>query len=260
MCLKVSSLTPKTYKVTTPVYQGPLDLLLRLIERAELDITKLALAQVTDQFLEHLRSLPESSAEEVSAFLAIAARLLQIKSEILLPRPVVREQGEEDPGDALARQLRMYKRFKELSGFLAELESASRRTYPRLAPAPRIEARYDLNGLTIDDLIAAARSAFSREDAVTELDSVVSPPRITIREKISLIADYLRLHKRGTFQQLLPGKPIRLDVVVTFLALLELVKRHLIQARQVRLFGDIEFESEKSWGDEHDSFELEFDD
>jgi len=100
------------YKVITPVYEGPLDLLLQLIQGAELDITKLALAQVTDQYLAHLKSIENRLADEVSAFLVIAAKLLQIKSEALLPRPPVREQGFEDPGEALARQLLAYKRYK----------------------------------------------------------------------------------------------------------------------------------------------------
>ncbi|HZD57883.1 MAG TPA: segregation/condensation protein A, partial [Anaerolineales bacterium] len=91
-------LRASAYKVATPVFQGPLDLLLQLIESARLDITKLALAQVTDQFLEHLRNLEDHRAEEVSFFLVIAAKLVQIKSEVLLPRPPVREEGEEDPG------------------------------------------------------------------------------------------------------------------------------------------------------------------
>src|SRR5512139_1228723 len=91
------------YTIATPVYEGPLDLLLHLIERAELDITKLSLAKVTDQYLEHLRSMQERRAEEVSAFLVIAARLLQIKSEVLLPRPPTREPGEEDPSEALVQ-------------------------------------------------------------------------------------------------------------------------------------------------------------
>jgi hypothetical protein len=79
---------PRThvYTVSTPIYQGPLDLLLQLIERAELDITRLALAQVTDQYLEYIHNMPELSAQDVSAFLVVAAKLIQIKSEALLPR------------------------------------------------------------------------------------------------------------------------------------------------------------------------------
>ncbi len=108
------------YTVITPVYEGPLDLLLQLIEKAELDITKLSLAIVTDQFLEYIRDIPENSIENVSSFLVIASRLIQIKSEAILPRPPTREPGEIDPGEALARQLITYKRFKELANILAQ--------------------------------------------------------------------------------------------------------------------------------------------
>ncbi|RPJ48201.1 MAG: hypothetical protein EHM21_07770, partial [Chloroflexi bacterium] len=126
MSLQVAAHQVEGYRVNTPVYEGPLDLLLQLIERAELDITTLALAQVTDQYLAHLKILQKENdqgqnAAEVSGFLVIAARLLQIKSSALLPRMPVEtdEEGEEDPGEALARQLVTYKRFKELSGMLA---------------------------------------------------------------------------------------------------------------------------------------------
>src|ERR1043165_7599843 len=89
------------YKVQTPVYEGPLDLLLDLIERAELDITSVSLATVTDQYLTSLKELEQLNADEISAFLVIAAKLLQIKSEALLPRPPTRGSGEEDIGRAL---------------------------------------------------------------------------------------------------------------------------------------------------------------
>src|SRR5512143_3493905 len=88
------------YKIAIPVYEGPLDLLLQLIERAELDITRVSLALVTDQYLQYIHQLTDLEADDVSAFLVVAAKLLQIKSEALLPRPPAREPGEEDPGDA----------------------------------------------------------------------------------------------------------------------------------------------------------------
>ena len=99
-----------------------LDLLLQLIERAELDITKLSLALITDQYLEYIHKLTDLEADEVSAFLVIAAKLLQIKSEALLPRPPQREPGEEDPGEALAKQLIMYKRYREIAAILNQRE------------------------------------------------------------------------------------------------------------------------------------------
>jgi segregation and condensation protein A len=250
--------TPVTnYTVVTSVYEGPLDLLLQLIERAELDITSLALAQVTDQYLEHLRNLSDQSPDEVSAFLVIAARLLQIKSEALLPRPPQREVGEEDPGEALARQLIIYKRFKELANMLLQREIGRLRTYPRQAPPPQLELGIDLSGLTIDDLLAAANWIFSQQADFAELRSVVPPPRVTIRQKISLIAEFLRRHREGTFDQLLGDQRYRLDVVVTFLALLELVKRRMVVAQQDALFGQIAFEPAEAWN-EDTSFELEF--
>jgi len=143
MALGITSHQMNTYIVNTPVYEGPLDLLLQLIERAELDITKLALAQVTDQYLEHLHNMQEQTPEEVSAFLVIATKLIQIKSEALLPRPPVREPGEEDIGEALALQLVKYKRYREIADLLARREAAELHTYLRLAPVPKIEGVVD---------------------------------------------------------------------------------------------------------------------
>jgi segregation and condensation protein A len=264
------------YTVLTTVYEGPLDLLLQLIERAELDITSLALAQVTDQYLEHLHHLTEGGTEsalytgDVSAFLVIAARLIQIKSEALLPRPPIREIGVEDAGEALAKQLVTYKRFKEMSEILGRREAAGLRTYPHLAPLPPIEGNLDLSGLTLVDLLTAAQLAFTQIDPRPSLSSVVAPPRITIREKIHLIASYLRRYRHASFDQLV-GQSLaavvgeggqlhvlsRLDIVVTFLAMLELVKRSMIEAQQEHLFGKIELEPTESFA-ENVTFELEF--
>ena len=117
-----------TYKVQTPVYEGPLDLLLSLIERAELDITTVSLASVTDQYLEHLRNVDQQKPDEISSFLVIATKLVQIKSEALLPRPPEREPGEEDPGEALVEQLKLYKRYKEIAVWMEERQTKNLRT------------------------------------------------------------------------------------------------------------------------------------
>ena len=245
------------YSVTTPVYEGPLDLLLQLIERAELDITSLALAEVTDQYLGHIRSLVNKDADEVSGFLVVAARLLQIKSEALLPRPPIREPGEEDPGQALAQQLILYKLFKDSAYFLREREKLGCHTYLRLAHPPKIEMKVDLGDMGVADLVAAARNIFREDRTRTPLGDVVTPPKITIREKISLIATRLRELGRTSFQALFNGKPTRMGVVVTFLAMLELVKRHLIRANQEGLFADIALEPDEAW-DENLDFDIEF--
>jgi segregation and condensation protein A len=257
MDLNLATHQARVYKVATPVYEGPLDLLLQLIERAELDITKLALAQVTDQYLQHLRSIQERAAEEVSAFLVIAAKLLQIKSEVLLPRPPVREEGEEDPAEALARQLVAYKRFKTIAVGLGQREEAGLHTYLRLAPPPKVEGSVDLSGVGLDDLVAAARQIFARTDNRPGLKTVVTPSPVTIRQKISHITRMLRERGQATFRAMLSGTKTRLELVVTFLAVLELIKRHMILARQEKLFGEIELEPAESWN-ESEEFELEF--
>lgn len=246
-----------SYTIATPVYEGPLDLLLQLIERAELDITKLSLALVTDQYLAYIHNLPDLSADDVSAFLVIAAKLVQIKSEALLPRPPEREPGEEDPGEALARQLIVYKRYREIAGILAQREQAGLRTYLRLAPPPKLEGSLDLTGISIVDIAAAAEEIFSDLSRAEALQGVVPPSRITIREKIALITDYLRYRKNVSFRSLIDHENSRLEIVVTFLALLELIKRHLVRVTQEGLFGDISLEISEAW-DELDELETEF--
>jgi segregation and condensation protein A len=244
------------YTVTTPVYEGPLDLLLQLIEHAELDITAFSLALVTDQYLAYIHQM-HVPADEISAFLVVAARLLQIKSEALLPRPPVREVGEVDLGEELARQLRIYKRFKELSNWLDDRETRHLRTYLRVAPPPKIEGHLDLSNISLADLMAAAEDVFMEEAEKQALGTIISAPRITVREKIALIAARLGQSRNATFSGLLGHKPTRLEVVVTFLALLELVKRYRVSARQEMLFSDIQIEKLEEWGTDEE-LEIEF--
>jgi segregation and condensation protein A len=248
---------PQPYTVDTPVYQGPLDLLLQLIERAELDITKLALAEVTDQFLAYMRTLQELRAERVSEFLVVAARLMQIKSEALLPRPVVRNPDEEDPAEALVQQLLLYKRFKELAKLLSFRQEDNLRSYVRTAPPPKVEGRLDLSDVTVNDLFNTAMRIYSREDLRAPLRTVVAAPRVTIREKVKVIADALRNKTATTFRELIKKTPSRLHVVVTFLAVLELVRRYRIAAKQEALFDDIELRRDEKWDEDLD-FEIEF--
>jgi len=245
-----------SYTVTIPVYDGPLDLLLQLIEHAELDITTVSLAQVTDQYLIYIHQM-QVPADEISAFLVVAAKLIQIKSEALLPRPPVREAGEEDLGEALARQLRIYKLFKELSNWLDERVKHHLRTYLRVAPTPKIDSRLDLSDVTLADLMTAAEDIFAEDAEKQALATVISAPRITIREKIALIAEYLGKNRNVNFNGLMGKKPTRLEVVVTFLALLELIKRFRVSAQQERLFSDIQIEKLEEWGTDEE-LEIEF--
>jgi segregation and condensation protein A len=258
MDLNIATHQTGKYLVNTPVYEGPLDLLLQLIERAELDITSLALAMVTDQYLQHIRAMQEAArADEISAFLVIAAKLIQIKSEALLPRPPAREVGEEDPAEALAEQLRKYKRFKEISQWMEQRELAGLKTYLRLAPPPKVEGRLDLSDITLMDLFSAAEGIFLSEKEKQSLGTVISAPKVTIRQKISFIAETLTKNKNSSFRRLIGDSKSRLEVVVTFLAMLELIKRYRISARQDSLFGDIEIERSEDWNLEEE-IEVEF--
>lgn len=245
------------YNVQTPVYEGPLDLLLNLIERAELEITSVSLAMVTDQYLVYIKGLEQVNPDEISAFLVIAAKLLQIKSEALLPRPPARMHGEEDEGRSLVDQLKLYKRFKEIGGWLNEQQHANRRTYLRIAPPPKVEPKLDLSNLTLEKLVTAATIAFAKEKEKQPLGIIIAPPRITIREKIDLISKTLKEVERSTFSGLLNADASRLEVVVTFLALLELIKRYRVAAHQEGLFNDIEIDRMDDWDDEEE-MELEF--
>jgi len=243
------------YQVLTPIFEGPLDLLLQLIERVELDITKLSLAEVTDQFLAHLKHIKHLAAEEVSSFVVIAAKLIQIKSEVLLPKPPELEIDHEDPSIALIHQLRTYKLFKDASEYLMNRDSIGLRTYVRLAPPPHIDKTINLEEVTLEQLIKALEDAYHRIDE-TELGAVVKPPKITIREKIFHISNNLKEHNIVTFESLLTSRH-RLDIVVTFLAVLELIKRRMVSVHQELQFGEIRIEQRGEWNGDLD-FELEF--
>jgi segregation and condensation protein A len=235
------------YLVNIPLFEGPLDLLLQLIEKAELDITKLSLSAITDQYLSYLNQIINISSQNVSEFIVIASKLIQIKSEALLPSPPIREVGEEDPGEALAQQLKEYKQFKEISKYLQSRQQKNLRNYFRLASTPKIEKDLDMIGLNLSDLIDAAKSVFSRKIEESESTKYLRKPRITIREKIIFIRDFLFQNHKGSLFRILPTQTTRIDIVVTFLAILELVKLRLVFTKQEQLFEDIEFEKSPDW-------------
>ncbi len=258
--LRVMSQTVNTYSVQLEVYQGPLDLLLEIIERAELDITKVALAQVTDQYLSYIRGIGKNELTDLSSFLVIAARLMQIKSEALLPRPPEREPGEEDPGDALARQLIAYRKYKQIAIQLYERQKAGLQAFVRLE-SPRVaEPKLELGGLGPQDLRKVMQQALIAASRSSSLERVLAAPRIRIRDQIVRILKSLRSAGKTTFRALFDAGSSRLEIVVSFLAVLELIKQRRIIAEQGELFGDIELRPGDEWaeGQEIDS-ELEFD-
>ncbi len=234
------------YRIQLPVFEGPLDLLLQLIEREKLDISTVSLAQVADQFLATVRQMEEVGADELADFLVVAVKLVWIKSRLLLPqpRPPVEDDDGVDPAEALAAQLREYKRYKEAALTLRAIEEAGLRTYLRAAPPPELEQRLDPQGGLLSELLAAARAAFTALSAAPPdlPEGMVVPFKLTIHDQIVHIREVTAGSRAVTFRSLLSQAHHRLEIIVTLLAVLELIKRQAIRVSQEAAFGEIVIE------------------
>ncbi|MGD8586095.1 MAG: ScpA family protein [Chloroflexota bacterium] len=238
---------PAAYEIELPVFSGPLDLLLNLIEQNKLDITAVSLVAVTDQYLEQIRQFSGEQLEQLMDFLSVGARLLLIKSRALLPQSpdIPEEDEEEDPAEALARQLREYRRFKNAAAHLEERERLGLRTYLRVAPPPSPEHNLDLAGVNLETLLLSLRSAYDRADLKEESVSVAVKQRtVTIEDQIKLLRRRVVATGRVAFNDLLSRRTTWSEVSVTLLAVLELIKRHEVNAYQPELFGPIEIVAE----------------
>ena len=235
------------HPVTLPAFEGPLDLLLHLIEREELDISEISLMVVTDQYLRTIDLLEEIEPGALADFLVVASRLLYIKSRALLPKPAPPDdEDEEDAGDALVRQLIEYRQFKEVAAQLRQREDEGLRVYVRTAPRPELERRLDLSDLDLDVLHRALRRALERIPDDPPMPRVKSY-EITVAEQIENVRSYVESVQRRNadgagmvpFVDLLSRQATRLEVIVTFLAVLELVKQRELEFIQERTFGEI---------------------
>jgi segregation and condensation protein A len=226
------------YEVRLPVFEGPLDLLLHLIEKQELDITSISLAQVTDQYLDYVSRLERIDAAALADFLLVAAKLLLIKSQMLLPKPPEVEAEEEAVSEDLVRQLIEYKRFKEAARTLQERWDAGLRAYVRVAPPPELSREIDLGDVSSADLIEALRRALE-EQPTLPVNNVVTPLVVSIEQKMRHIQRWLQRRPRVTFREMLARAKSRLEVIVSFLALLELIKQRRVRVEQKQLFGEI---------------------
>ncbi len=231
------------YQVQTEYFAGPLDLLLHLIEKEELDITQLALAQVTDQFLAYVEALRgHLDLDEVANFLVVAARLMVIKSRALLPqtpRSTTVTEAVAPEEDELVQQLRAYRQYKHMAQRLQERMAAGLRTYIRMVPVETpIVYRLDLSGVTLVQLKQSAQRALFPSEGPQPQQALVRP-KITIVQQIRLIRERLIQWQRVSFSHLLSPQPTRLEAAVTLHALLELIKQRAVQVHQAQLFGDM---------------------
>jgi segregation and condensation protein A len=237
------------YAVSLPSFQGPLDLLLHLIEKEELHINEISLVAVTDQYLRTIASLAEMEPGALADFLVIASRLLYLKSLSLLPKPQVVTEEEEESIDALIKQLLDYRRFKQAAALLQAREEQGLRVYVRTAPRPDLERRLDLNNLDLNKLQMALRRVLQRMPSDPPMPRVKTYP-ITVAEQIETIRRYFQQRQsahssNGTastpiaFTELLSQGATRVEVIVTFLAILELIKQQELIAEQDDTFGEI---------------------
>ncbi|MDI9546008.1 MAG: segregation/condensation protein A [Chloroflexota bacterium] len=240
-----------SYAVELPAFQGPVQLLLHLIEREELDINEISLMAVTDQYLRAIAQLDELEPDALAGFIDVASRLLYIKSNRLLPRPGSEEEEEEDAGEALIRHLLEYRQFKQAANSLKDRVEAGQRAFARVAPAPQSQARTprppDLSGVDLPSLQAALKRALERIP-VEKPAPRLQPYAITVAEQIERVRSRVRMaaergaaHARSpiAFSTLLGEGCSRIEVIVTFLAVLELIKLRELSVRQSGTFGEI---------------------
>lgn len=229
-------------QLTLPYFEGPLDLLLHLIEREELDITSIALVQIADQYLEVLHSTDQINLDQLADFISIGARLLLLKSRALLPRPPAEpgvEEDEEDLGEELARQLMEYKLFKEAAGRLRDIETAGLHSYPRIAPPPELPPPPGLDGVTTDLLRQMVEIALTRKPEVAAPVVVIRPHKITVREKVAMLTERLERDGSVSFRGVIDECRTRMEIIICFMAVLELIKSRVLEALQDAAFSDI---------------------
>lgn len=223
-------------------FEGPLDLLLHLIEKESFDITSISLVQVTGQYMALLHADADLDPAALAEFVSIGSKLLYLKSRALLPRPDVTEEVEDEVAVDLTQALLEYRRYKEVARLFREREEQGLRAYPRHAPAPGVPLPTGLGDVTGDTLMRLLQEALTRQpkEEPVQLHAIERDP-VTLRDRVEALRRALR---RGggvtSFRKLVLVCRNRVEVIVQFMAVLELIKAGEIAARQDALFTDIE--------------------
>lgn len=228
-----------TFQVKLQMFEGPLDLLLHLIREHQLDILDIPIARITDEYLRYLTMMQELDLDVAGEFLVMAATLIHIKSKLLLP-PDEEGEGEEpteaDPRAALVNQLLEYKRFKEAAQTLGVLEAEQLLLHHRESPAIPLEVEGPLQ-ISMLELLRAFRQVLRRVDGTAPLE--ITPEELNVGQRIVRLLDQLAQESPLEFTRLFAAAARRAEVIVTFLALLELLRRGLASARQPETLGPI---------------------
>lgn len=236
-------------------FEGPLDLLLHLIEKNKVSIYDIPIVLITQQYLDYVSNMETEDLNIVSEFLVMAATLIDIKSKMLLPAEVNEEGEEEDPRAELVARLLEYKMYKYMALELQDRESDAQKHLYKAPTVPKEVARYEapvdldklLDGLTLARLQAVFESVMKRKadkvDPIRSKFGDIKREPVSLEEKIGSVMTYARQHRKFSFRQLLERQANKLDVVVTFLAILELMKIGKIHLTQEATFDDMHIET-----------------
>lgn len=234
-----------SYKLKLDLFEGPLDLLLYLIKKDDIDVSDIPIAHITEQYMSYIEMMQVLDLEMVGDFLVMAATLMQIKSRMLLPPVVVEQEEEEDPRDELVRRLNEYKKFKELAEVLKEKEEVRRDFLSRLVDEENRklmidDARETFFEANLFDLITAFSDALQK--VPEEVIHNIVKEEFTVSGKIHDILHLMVDEKRVKLTDLFTRAKSKIEMIVTFLAVLELIRLKEIKAVQKRAFADIEVE------------------
>jgi len=233
-----------SYKLKLDIFEGPLDLLLYLIKKNEMDICDIPIAQITDQYMEYIEMMKMLDLDIVGEFLVMAATLMQIKSRMLLPPdPQAEEEEEEDPRDDLMRRLQEYKVFKEIAEQLKEKAIQRQDLYARQVDVDTVreikedakEVYFEANLFDLINAFTQALQKFQKEKVYQVVEE-----EFTVEQKIHEILHLLLRCPKVLLAELFAKAKSKIEVIVTFMAVLELIRLKEIKVMQKRLFADIE--------------------
>lgn len=243
-------------------FEGPLDLLLHLIEKNKVDIYDIPIVQITQQYLDYVNQMDKEDLNVVSDFLVMAATLLDIKSRMLLPVEVNEEGEEEDPRAELVQRLLEYKKYKMMAQELMDMEENAQFLLFKDPTVPKEVLKYEppvdldnlLDGLTLARLQAIFEQVMKRKadklDPIRSNFGTIKKEPVSLESRIGSVMSYARKHRKFSFRQVLEKQADKLEVVVTFLAILELMKIGKIHLMQEHSFDDMYIETLEEEGEE----------
>lgn len=228
---------PYALQVFLEAFEGPLDLLLYLIRRQNIDILDIPIAEITRQYVEYIELMKEMQLELAGEYLLMAAMLAEIKSRMLLPRPETTEDDEKDPRAELVRRLQEYERFKKAAEDIDSLPRLERDIFPASADAPERTVTTQLPDVTLKELLLAFHDVLKRAEMFSNLHLQREP--LSVRQRMSEILSRVRANAFSSFADLFDAEEGRMGVAVTFIAILELLREATIEVVQAEAYAPL---------------------